>query len=173
MDFRSIVEFFKDVSKYLIIIVIVLFVAIYIISLQQVVGPSMEPYLNDGDVLLLNKFNYHLFNVKRNDVIAFKYEDTKYLVKRVIGLPGENIYYKDNTLYINDEVYDEVDKFSIEDFNLADLGYSVIPDDMYLVLGDNRGNSMDSRNFGLIKKDDIIGKAFVRIWPLNGFKIIK
>ncbi len=177
MDFRGIKEFFKDILKYIIVIVVVLIIVLYVVTLQQVVGPSMQPTLNEGDVLILNKFHYYLFDVKRNDVVSLKYDGSKYLIKRIIGLPGESIYYKDNILYINDNPYKEniVDGLVTEDFNLKDLGYDVIPEDMYLVLGDNRGNSLDSRNkeVGLIKKEDIIGKVFIRIWPLSGFKLVK
>ncbi len=177
MDFREITEFFKDTLKYLIVIVVVLVIVLYVVTLQQVVGPSMQPTLNEGDVLILNKFHYYLFDVKRNDVVSLKYDGSKYLIKRVIGLPGESIYYKDNILYINGNPYKEniVEGLVTEDFDLKDLGYDKIPDDMYLVLGDNRGNSLDSRNkeVGLIKKEDIIGKVFIRIWPLNGFKLVK
>ena len=177
MDFRGIKEFFKDILKYIIVIVVVLIIVLYVVTLQQVVGPSMQPTLNEGDVLILNKFHYYLFDVKRNDVVSLKYDGSKYLIKRIIGLPGESIYYKDNILYINDNPYKENidDGLVTEDFNLKDLGYDVIPEDMYLVLGDNRGNSLDSRNkeVGLIKKEDIIGKVFIRIWPLSGFKLVK
>lgn len=177
MDFREITEFFKDTLKYIIVIVVVLVIVLYVVTLQQVVGPSMQPTLNEGDVLILNKFHYYLFDVKRNDVVSLKYDGSKYLIKRVIGLPGESIYYKDNILYINGNPYKEniVDGLVTEDFNLKQIGYDVIPEDMYLVLGDNRGNSLDSRNkeVGLIKKEDIIGKVFIRIWPLNGFKLVK
>lgn len=177
MDFREITEFFKDTLKYIIVIIVVLVIVLYVVTLQQVVGPSMQPTLNEGDVLILNKFHYYLFDVKRNDVVSLKYDGSKYLIKRVIGLPGESIYYKDNILYINGNPYKEniVDGLVTEDFDLKQLGYDVIPEDMYLVLGDNRGNSLDSRNkeVGLIKKEDIIGKVFIRIWPLNGFKLVK
>ena len=177
MDFRGITEFFKDTLEYIIVIVVVLVIVLYVVTLQQVVGPSMEPTLNDGDVLILNKFQYYLFDIKRNDVVSLKYDGSKYLIKRVIGLPGESIYYKDNVLYINGNPYKEniVDGLVTEDFDLKDLGYDVIPEDMYLVLGDNRDNSLDSRSkeVGLIKKEDIIGKVFIRIWPLNGFKLVK
>ncbi len=177
MDFRDITEFIKDMSKYLIVIVVILVVAIYVISLQQVVGPSMSPTLVDGDILLLSKIHYKLFPVNKGDVIALSYDDTKFLIKRVIGLPGETISYKDNVLYINGEGLNEtyLNGVTTEDFDLKDLGYDVIPEDMYFVMGDNRGDSLDSRDpsVGLVSKDDIIGKTLVKIWPLNDFKIIK
>lgn len=175
MDWLDIKEFLKDSAKYILTIIAVLFIVVYVVSVQQIIGPSMQPTLNNGDIVLLNKFQYRLFDVKRNQIIALNYKDTKYMVKRVIGLPGEKIEFKDNTLYINDKAFNEpfIKDVKTNDFSLADLGYDVIPQDMYLVLGDNRENSMDGRDFGLIKKKDIIGKASIRIWPLNNIKIIR
>ncbi len=175
MDFRDIKEFFLDASKYIIVIVIILILVIYIVSLQQVVGPSMEPTLKDGDILLLSKIHYKIFGVERNDVIALSYDDSKYLIKRVIGLPGESIEYKDNKLYIDGEAYEEniYEDMVTNDFKLSDMGHETIPEDMYLVLGDNRGNSLDSRDIGLIGKEDILGKTLIKIWPLNEFKVIE
>lgn len=175
MDWLDIKEFLKDSAKYILTIIAVLFIVVYVVSVQQIIGPSMQPTLNNGDIVLLNKFQYRLFDVKRNQIIALNYKDTKYMVKRVIGLPGEKIEFKDNILYINDKAFNEpfIKDVKTNDFSLADLGYDVIPQDMYLVLGDNRENSMDGRDFGLIKKKDIIGKASIRIWPLNNIKIIR
>ncbi len=175
MDWLEIKEFLKDSAKYILTIIAVLFIVVYVVSVQQIMGPSMQPTLNNGDIVLLNKFQYRLFDVKRNQIIALNYKDTKYMVKRVIGLPGEKIEFKDNTLYINDKPYTEpfIKDVKTDDFTLKDIGYDVIPKDMYLVLGDNRENSMDGRDYGLISKKDIIGKASIRIWPLNRIKIIR
>ena len=93
----------------------------------------------------------------------------KYLIKRVIGLPGDKIEYKDNVLYVNGEKIKEdfLNKnIKTENFSLASLGYQKIPKDMYLVLGDNREDSLDSREIGLIKKKDILGKVSLKIWPI-------
>ena len=121
-----------------------------------------------------NKFNYRIFDVKRGDIISLDYEDTKYLIKRIIGLPGETVEIKNNELYINNTLYEEdylPDDLVYPDFSLSDLGYSVIPDDMYLVLGDNREDSLDSREIGLIKKEEINGKIIFRLWPINKISI--
>lgn len=178
MDLRDIKEFFKDMLKYIIITVIVLILVIYVVSLQQVVGPSMNPTFENNDIVFINKLGYRFSNPKRNDIVSFNYSGTKYLIKRVIGLPGEHIEFKDNILYIDGKGYMEnylPDGTITEDWKLEDIGYDVIPEDMYLMLGDNRKDSMDGRDkkVGLIHKKDIIGKIFVRVWPLNEFKIIK
>ncbi len=174
MDWLSIRELLKDSLKLILIVFVILFLMIYIVSVTQVVGSSMSPTLSDGEVLILNKFNYRIFDVKRGDIISLDYEDTKYLIKRIIGLPGETVEIKNNELYINNTLYEEdylPDDLVYPDFSLSDLGYSVIPDDMYLVLGDNREDSLDSREIGLIKKEEINGKIIFRLWPINKISI--
>ena len=170
MDWLSIREFIIDFVKLIIVIVIILFLMIYVVSVTQVVGNSMKSTLENGDVLILNKFKYQFTDIKRGDIISLEYADTKYLIKRVIGLPGDNISIRDNVLYIKGELYVEnyLDEgLEYDDFELSSLGYDKIPEDMYLVLGDNREDSLDSREIGLISKDDVIGKVSFRIWPLN------
>ena len=170
MDWLSIREFIFDFVKLIVVIVVILFLMIYVVSITQVVGSSMSSTLQDGDVLILNKIKYRFTDIKRGDIISLEYADTKYLIKRVIGLPGDTVLIRDNTLYINGEVYVEnyLDEGLVyDDFDLSSLGYDVIPEDMYLVLGDNRPDSLDSREIGLISKDEVIGKVSFRIWPLN------
>lgn len=177
-DFREIKEFFKDTFAYIIAIVVTMLIFIYVFSFQQVIGNSMSPVLNDGDMAFLSKITYRISKVKRNDIIALKTEDGKVYVKRVIGLPGESISYMDNIFYINNEAFteeflsDEVEtnNFMFEDIcSIEDCPDGVIPENMYLVLGDNREDSLDSRDssLGLIPKDNIIGKSLFRIWPLT------
>lgn len=179
MDFRGIKEFIKDTFGYILVIIAVILIANYVVTLQQNVGPSMQPTLNNGDALILNKTAYKIGAVKRNDVIAFLYDGTKYLVKRVVGLPGERIDYKDNVLYIDGKAYNEnflSDDVITTDFEMEDIKGcedGVIPENTYLVLGDNRTDSMDSRDIGVIKKEDIMGKTTLRIWPFTNFGFIK
>ena len=91
MDWLSIRELLWDSLKLILVIVVILFLMIYVVSVTQVVGSSMSPTLNDEEVLILNKFNYRIFDIKRGDIVSLDYEDTKYLIKRIIGLPGESI----------------------------------------------------------------------------------
>lgn len=169
MDLRDIKEFIKDSLKYIIFIFVVLIIAIYVVGLQQVVGDSMNPTLLNQDVVIIDKLTYKFIPLKRGDIISFYYNDTKYLVKRIIGLPGESLEIKNNKIYINNEVIDDyVENIQMNDFKLEELGYDVIPKNMYFVMGDNRENSLDSRDsrVGLIPKEDIIGKSFIRLWPI-------
>lgn len=179
MDFRGIKEFIKDIFGYVVVIIAVILIVNYVVTIQQNVGPSMKPTINNGDALILNKTAYKLGKVKRNDVIAFLYSGTKYLVKRVVGLPGERIDFKNNVLYINGKAYDEsflgndvvTSDFQMEDITGCEKG--IIPKNSYLVLGDNRTDSMDSRDIGIVSKKDIIGKTTLRIWPITDFGFVK
>lgn len=170
MDLRDIKEFIKDSLKYLIVIAIVFFIALFVVSFEQVIGPSMKGTLDAGDVTIVNKLIYKLRTIKRNEIVSINQKD-KIMVKRVIGLPGEHIEYKDNKLYVNGSLVLE-NNISVEtkDFKLEDIGYETIPKDMYFVLGDNRNNSSDSREFGLVKKDEIIGKIVMRLYPFSKIK---
>ena len=170
MDLRDIKEFIKDSLKYLIVIATVFFIALFVVSFEQVVGPSMKGTLNAGDVTIVNKLVYKFRTIKRNEIVSINQKD-KIMVKRVIGLPGEHIEYKDNKLYVNGSLVLE-NNISVEtkDFKLEDIGYETIPKDMYFVLGDNRTNSSDSREFGLVKKDEIIGKIVMRVYPFSKIK---
>lgn len=173
MDLRNITEFIKDASKYIMVIIFVLLFFIFVMGLQQVIGPSMNPTLNEGDIIITNKFIYRFKSIERNDVVVIS-QDEKYMIKRIVGLPGEKVEYQNNDVLINGKAYKETFTNSeTEDFTIQDLGYDVIPEDMYLVLGDNREDSLDSRTFGLISKNQIIGKAWIKIWPISKMKIIK
>ena len=178
MDWLDIKEFLSDTIKYIIFIVVILVIAVYVVGLQQIVGPSMTPTLRNGDIVILDKLSYRFSEIKRDDIVALYYADTKFLVKRVVGLPGETVEFKDNKLYINGKYYEEKylgDDIVTDNFSLEELNYTTIPDDMYLVLGANRGDSMDSRDsdVGLIPKKDIYGKVRFKIWPINEFKYVK
>ena len=178
MDWLDIKEFLSDTIKYIIFIVVILVIAVYVVGLQQIVGPSMTPTLRNGDIVILDKLSYRFSEIKRDDIVALYYADTTFLVKRVVGLPGETVEFKDNKLYINGKYYEEKylgDDIVTDNFSLEELNYTTIPDDMYLVLGDNRGDSMDSRDsdVGLIPKKDIYGKVRFKIWPINEFKYVK
>lgn len=178
MDWLDIKEFIKDTLGYIILIIVILLIAVYVVGLQQVIGPSMSPTLENSDILILDKLTYNFIDIKRNDIVAFYSEETKYLIKRIIGLPGEYIEFKNNKLYVNNKLIEEPylnENTITKDFSLTELEYQKIPKDMYFVLGDNRENSKDSRNpeIGLIKKEDILGKVRFRIWPLNKLKLIK
>ena len=176
MDLRDIKEFLKDAFKYIVTAIVVIFIFLYVVTIQQVIGPSMSPTLSNKDIVVLNKMHYRFFKVKIFDIVALEYEDTKYLIKRVIGLPGEKVEYKNNELYVNNKILKEEflkEGIKTDDFSIKDLHVESIPKDMYLVLGDNRENSMDSREIGFVLKKDILGKVIVKFWPITEFKLVR
>ncbi len=169
MDFREINEFFRDFGKYIIVVVAAILLFLYVISFMQVSGPSMEPTFKAGDLVFISKLHYRFGEPKRGDILVFENNGLKNLIKRVIGLPGDKIEFKDNTLYLNDQPYKE--DYLGEDIVTYDFKSDVIPENCYLVLGDNRPNSQDSRELGCIEKDKIIGKVVFRFWPVNKMKM--
>lgn len=139
----------------------------------------MLPNLKDKEMLILSKISYRLSSIKRFDVVVLDESkidsDDKLIIKRVIGLPGDYIEYKDDVLYINGkEVKENYERDVTEDFKLENIcACSKIPENKYLVLGDNRGISKDSRYIGLIDKKYIKGKAVFRLFPLNKMSKVK
>ena len=179
MDLRDVTEFLRDCASYIITIGVMIFVFVFIVAVQPIAGNSMSPTLEDTELSLVSKFTYKISNPKRNEIVIL-WKDNKSYVKRIVGLPGENVKYLNGYLYIDDKPFRETfldesvvtSNFMFEDIcSLEDCPNGVIPEDKYLVLGDNRPQSMDSRDntFGLVDKSELKGKVFARIWPLNRF----
>jgi len=159
-------KYLKELLPYLITIIVVVLIRSFIITPVKVDGTSMVPTLIDNQVLLLEKFDH---NYQRFDIVVLYYNDER-LVKRVIGLPGETVSYKNNKLYINNkEVKEDFIDVNTRDFELSDIGETIIPEGKYFVVGDNRGSSTDSRIIGLISKEDIHGKIVFSLYPFNRF----
>ncbi len=165
----------KELIPYIIIIFVVILIRTFIITPVQVDGTSMFPTLKNNEILILKKYDK---NYKRFDIVVLKYNGEK-LIKRIIGLPGEYVKYENNKLYINDkEVKEDFKRNSdTEDFNISVFfkdGEEIrIPDNYYFVLGDNRGNSTDSRIIGFIDREDIEGTVGFALFPLDKFGKIK
>lgn len=154
-------NYFKEFFPYLVIVLIVVAIKMFIVSPIRVNGASMEPTLYDKDIMLLNEAGYYFEDIQRFDIVVVKAED-EYLIKRIIGLPGEKIEYKDNKLYIDGEYVKE----TFQHKKTMDFS-TVLEQDEYFVMGDNRTNSTDSRVFGPITRDSIQGKTNLTILPFS------
>lgn len=146
----------------------------------EVEGASMENTLNNGDNLIVDKLSYRFHDPERFDIIVFpfQFQDNTYYIKRIIGLPGETVQIMDDgSIYINGEKLEE--NYGMEVIKPETIGRAAEPielgDDEYFVMGDNRNNSSDSRTdmVGNIKRENIIGKAWLRIWPVSDFGVLQ
>ena len=160
----------KQLIPYIVIIIVVVLIRSFVVTPVIVVGDSMKPTLNEGQILILNKLDYRFNEIERYDIVVIKVGKSE-IIKRVIGLPGETIEYRNNILYIDGHEETSEDNFDTEDFTLKSIcNCDKIPEDKYLVLGDNRQVSSDSRIIGLIDKKDIQGTTQISIWPIKKIK---
>ena len=146
----------------------------------EVEGASMENTLHNGDNLIVDKLSYRFHDPERFDIIVFpfQFQDNTYYIKRIIGLPGETVQIMgDGSIYINGEKLEE--NYGMEVIKPETIGRAAEPielgDDEYFVMGDNRNNSSDSRTdmVGNITRENIIGKAWLRIWPVSDFGVLQ
>lgn len=158
----------------------------FLFTPTKVEGASMMPTFEDGDRVIVNKIGPRLTEYNRFDVVVFKATEEKNYIKRIIGLPGDQITYKNDVLYINGQKYDEpyLEQYKgllknhgtlTEDFSLGEkLGEEVVPEGYLFVLGDNRRKSIDSRDphIGFVPMDKVVGTADMKVWPLNHLEFI-
>ena len=171
-------EILSMIGWILFIFCLVFLVTTYVGQRTRVEGHSMEPALSDGDNLIVDKISYRFHDPERFDIIIFPYqwEPNTYYIKRIIGLPGETIQIDDEgNIYIDGEVLQE--HYGLE--RIKNPGSAREPitlgEDEYFVLGDNRNNSEASRftQVGVIHRDDIVGRAWLRIYPFDRIGFIR
>ncbi|MCR5719136.1 MAG: signal peptidase I [Lachnospiraceae bacterium] len=173
-------EMLGTVLYLLIVLGFTYLVITFVAQRTTVNGRSMETNFHDGDNLIVDKISYRFRDPERFDVIVFPflYEEDTSFIKRIIGLPGEEINIDaDGKIYINgEELKENYGKEVIDQFHHGDREFPILlGDDEYFVMGDNRNDSKDSRyrEVGNIKRSNITGRAWVRIWPLSSFGKIK
>lgn len=171
-------EIFSTILYILVVLAGTWFLITFVCQRTSVNGSSMEPTLYHNDQLILDKISYRFSEPQRFDIIVFpfQYAEKTYYVKRIIGLPGETVQIDlAGNIYINGEILEE--DYGKETISYPGLAAEPITlgEDEYFVLGDNRNNSSDSRDpsVGKIRRSNIMGKAWVRIWPLGRFGILK
>ncbi len=162
-------QILKSLVPYFVIILIIILFKSFIITPVKVVGNSMIPTLDDGNIMLLDIISFKLKGADRFDIVVIN-QGKELIIKRVIGLPGDSIEYKDSQLYVNGK---EVEDPFVTSYGFTqDLSVKV-PKDHYYVLGDNRHNSNDSRTYGPFHKSQIIGKTDLVLYPFNEFGLRK
>lgn len=163
---------------YLLIVVGLTYLIItYVGQRTDVSGSSMETTLTDGDQLIIDKISYRFHDPERYDIIVFpyRYEENTYYIKRIIGLPGETVQIVNGEVYIDGVLLGE--HYGNEVMESAGLAADpiVLGEDEYFVLGDNRNHSQDSRaaDVGVLHREELIGRAWVRIWPFDSIGVIR
>jgi len=162
-------KIWNEIKDYIFIILAVVLIRTFIVTPAIVDGGSMDNTLENGQLVLINKFIYRFDDINRFDIVVINNDaDSDKIIKRVIGLPNEIIEYRDNILYINGKkVEAEIGFIDTKDF-IAKTG-----ENEYFVLGDNRPISKDSRYFGSFKKDKILGRVTIRLFPFSKFGLVK
>jgi signal peptidase I len=162
---------FKDVLETLVLAAL-LFLAINAVSARiRVDGSSMVPTLNNGQFVMVNRMEYQLGDPSHGDVVVFDYPrdpDQEY-IKRIIGLPGDTVTIDNGHVYVNGQELDEPYIAA----PARNSGEWQVPGDQLFVMGDNRNNSQDSRNFGFVSMENVIGKAIFIYWPPTDWGFIK
>ena len=164
-------EKFKKIIKenysYILIIIVILLIRTYIVTPIRVNGTSMYPTLKQNEIMILNKIGLKS-GIDRFDIVVVKTDNNR-IIKRVIGLPGESVMYEDGKLYINGKYVE--DSYSLS--STKDFDNIVLKEDEYFVLGDNREVSKDSRMIGPVKKEQILGKTRLVIFPFTKIRMEK
>ena len=166
-----------------VVVAVMMIVITFFYAPMRIDGNSMKPALSNGDIVIIDKISYRINEPERFDLIAFKYryDYSQEYIKRIIGMPGETLYIKDNIIYIlnsETDVYEVLNEYygyykGAERFK--DCDPVTLKNDEYFVLGDNRYDSDDSRQSGVgtVKRDTIIGKACFRLFPFEGIGSLK
>jgi len=172
---RLLKQFFLAIWEVLEVVLIsaatVVVIRTFLVQPFLVSGASMEPNFSDGNYLLIDEITYKFREPQRGEVVVFRSPQDKstFFIKRIVALPGEQVNIKNNQIYINGELLEE--DYLASNVRTAGLVEALLKKSEYLVLGDNRYNSFDSRNWGSLSRDRIIGLARLRLFPFNDLQI--
>jgi signal peptidase I len=163
---------FWETLKFVILsIVIVVPIRVFVAQPFIVSGSSMYPTFNNGDYLIVDELSYRLGEIRRNDVVIFRYpeEPSKFFIKRIIGLPNETVSIQQNIIKIIKQDGEQIilNEPFIENQLNDGATFIELKDEEYFVMGDNRNKSSDSRYWGPVKRNLIIGQAYLRLFPIN------
>jgi signal peptidase I len=171
---------FRSIAEWVVIVAAAVAVAIvirtFVLQAFYIPSASMDPTLKIDDKVLVNKLSYKFHDIHRGDIVVFERPpgetalDIKDLIKRVIGLPGDVIEGRDGHVYINGRQLNE--PYLPAEARVGKFERQTVPKGDIFVMGDNRGSSRDSRSFGPISEDLVVGRAFVRVWPLSDLSFL-
>lgn len=171
---KNVLAFVWEIAKIVIIaLVIVIPIRYFIFQPFFVRGQSMEPNFHNGDYLIIDEISYRINDPERGDVVVFKYpkDPSQRYIKRIIGLPGETIEIENGQIMIikqgETQVLDESTYLS--GVQTSGEVETKLDENEYFVLGDNRAASSDSRRWGILPEENIVGKVFLRAWPVSAF----
>ena len=170
---KKVLKEILSTSLYILFVLCAVYLVIHFVGQRtQVQGSSMEPKLSNEDNLIVDKISYRFHDPERFDIVVFPFrnEENIFYIKRVIGLPGETVRIDEKgNILINGEILEE--NYGKEVIQSPGRAYEdiVLADDEYFLMGDNRNNSTDSRDpsVGNVRRDEIVGRAWLRIWPLD------
>jgi signal peptidase I len=159
-----------DILETLLLSVVLFFLINAVSARIKIDGSSMEPNLHHGEFVIVSKINYRLGEPERGDVVVFDFPRniTEEYIKRIIGLPGDEVKIEDGKVYINDVFWSEPYVETAARYE----GEWVVPEDSLFVLGDNRNNSSDSHNWGMVPLENVIGEALLVYWPPSEWGLI-
>jgi signal peptidase I len=174
-------RFVVELAEVVIIsLAIILPIRYFLIQPFYVKGASMEPTFDDSEYLIIDEISYRLRQPSRGEVVVFRYplDPRQYFIKRIIGLPGETVHVGTNRIDIVDAEHPEgyaLDESHYLGTDVMTYGERTVQlaDDEYFVMGDNRSSSLDSRSFGPLKRKNIVGRVWVRGWPVDRFTVFK
>jgi len=178
--FRRLSEFFLDILE-VVVFAVAIFLFVYLLIMQphKIKGQSMDPNFPDGEYLLTDKVSYRFGEPERGDVVVFEAPtgQGEEFIKRIIGLPGDTVTVKTGQVYVNGILLNEsylAPSLVTNSGNFLTEGKSIsVPDNSFIVFGDNRPHSSDSRAWGFIKKEDITGRAWVVYWPFSNAGLVE
>ena len=172
MKFKGVLTFFWEVFQVVAIaLIIVLPIRYFVFQPFIVKGASMEQSFQNGDYLVVDEISYRFRTPERGEVVVFKYpqDESQRFIKRIIGLPRETVELRGSSIQITDKLGNKITlnerDYSVNHTIFKEMKVS-LQEDEYFVLGDNRGHSSDSRSWGVLKKEYIIGRTVIRAWPL-------
>lgn len=168
---------FSGIEAIVVALAISVVLYLFFMTPHEVVGTSMVPNFQNGEHLIANKVIYRFSTPQRGDVVIFKYSDTQDFIKRIVGMPGDEVSLRDGKIYLNGSQFDETDYLDPTVYSSGGDGLSegetiTVPEDEYFVAGDNRPHSSDSRSFGTIERSSVKGKAWIVYFPFDQFRVI-